>query len=273
MKIKESELRKLIQESLQELALEEMEEEMNEAMPDIEQDILQGPNMNRSKLGSGRASGARPDISAVNPANRKANVRGSDTQKALAGLKLGAEGEKDWDVVEENIEEWGLSGGIGFGGPRKASGMSTAAATGGGRLARQFQQLVMKAKQGDDMALKNAMSIAKANPQDQAIQAGAKELAAMMKKKQATADYEAQRKANPFTPFKFQSELQEASLRKFISGCIKEVMLEAKKKNKVAKDKDGKPIKVPPKGSPERKNLALAQDREEEAEAAKNKKK
>ena len=99
MKIKESELRKLIQESMQELAMEALAEEWDKEKDTKETD----------------------------------------------------------EPFEDNLEEagWGISGGIGGAGPRASSGgmkVASAGAGGGlGKLGRQFQIMVAKAKAGDQV--------------------------------------------------------------------------------------------------------------------------
>ena len=181
MKIKESELRKLIQESMQELAMEALAEEWDKEKDTKETD----------------------------------------------------------EPFEDNLEEagWGISGGIGGAGPRASSGgmkVASAGAGGGlGKLGRQFQIMVAKAKAGDEMAKKNVMSIAKANPQNAEMQAAVAEL-------EAPAKRAAQVKANPFTAMDTSKFVQtgavqqEAKLRKMIATLIQEVKKEqqAKKKTK-----------------------------------------
>lgn len=160
MKITETQLRRLIQESLQEMELSSLEEEIVAEQAEDEDD-------------------------------------GADLEEQVSGMGMG--GMK--------------SGGTGF-----AGGRPSGASGGLGKLGPQFKQMVAKAKAGDEMAKKNVMAVAKANPTNAEMQAAVAELGDM-----------ASMASNPFKPTKtgFNRALgMSESVRKVIRQLVKEALKE-----------------------------------------------
>jgi len=224
MKIKQTELAKLIRESMQELALEALEEELEleQATPDIEQSVLQGTGMNRSKVPSGSASGTRPGVAALNATGRPtSNVKGSESQRALAGaMKLG-QGEKDAMVTEQDDsdadleEQWGA---------RSASRGAFGSKMGGS---------ARRPSSGDGGRAELA-AIAK---RDDARKASAAQAVAADQRKETV-------KKNPFTAMNTQAfaktgqvteSLSETKIRKIIRSLVQEVIAEGRKSKKSIK--------------------------------------